>query len=125
MHLAFVGYTSGGIMRIDILRQKAPEFLLMNALSKHYSDDELFNKLKLGNGSEIEVKLTVNGFEVTFDSIVQNIYDHCEQVHDDEVVEKAVRLLNLAGLDDMQDTIRNARERVEMSLEELIQKLGK
>jgi predicted transcriptional regulator len=113
------------MMKIDILRQQAPEVLLMNALDKHYSDDELFNKLKLGNGSETEVKLTVNGFEVPFDSIVQNIYDHCEQVHDDEVVKKAVMLLNLAGLDDMQDTIRNARERVEMSLEELIQKIGK
>jgi hypothetical protein len=112
-------------VKLNIIKGEAPDILLINALSKHYSDDELFNALKLGNGSQTEVKLTVNGFEVPFDSIVQNIWDHCAQVHDDEVVKKAVKLLSLAGLDDMQDTIRNARERVEMSLEELIQKLGK
>lgn len=111
-------------MKIDLLRGAAPNILLINALSKHFSDDELFSKFNLGNGSDANVTLTVNGFEVPFDSIVQNIWDHCEQVHDDEVVKKALKLLNLAGLDDLKDTIRNAREKVEMSLEGLIQKLG-
>jgi hypothetical protein len=112
-------------VKIDLLKGAAPDILLMDALVKHYSDDELFNKLKLGDGSETEVKLTVNGFEVPFDSIVRNIYGHCEQVHDDEVIKQALRLLNLAGLDDLKDTIRNAREKVEMSLEEIIRKIGK
>ncbi len=112
-------------MKLNIIKGEAPDILLMNALAKHYTDDELFNTIKLGDGSQTEVKLTVNGFEVPFDSIVQNIWDQCERVHDDEVIRKALKLLNLAGLDDLKDTIRNAREKVEMSLEELIQKLGK
>jgi hypothetical protein len=112
-------------VKLNIIKGKAPDILLMSALAKHYSDDELFNKLKLGDGSDAEVTLTVNGFEVPFDCIVQNLYDHCDQIHNDEVVGRALKLLNLAGLDDLKDTIRNAREKVEMSLEEIIRKIGK
>lgn len=111
-------------MKVDLLGNKAPSILLMNAISKHFSTDELFDKVALKDGSEIEVKLIVNGHEVPFDLIVQNIYDHCEQIHDDEVIKKALRLLNLAGLDDLKDTMRKARENIENALETALRNLG-
>jgi hypothetical protein len=112
-------------MKIDLIKGDDADILLMNALAKHYSDDDLFNKIKPGSDSTVDVKLTVNGFEVPFDTIVKNIVDDCNKVHDDEVVDRAMRLLNLAGLDDLRETMRNAREAVELALEAAIRKVEK
>jgi hypothetical protein len=110
-------------VKIDLIKGQAPDILLMNALSAHYSTEDMFDKLKIGDGSKAEVKLTVNGFEVPFDSIVQDIYHHCEQVHDSEVVQRALKLLSLAGLDELRDAMRKARDTVETALENAVRKL--
>ena len=112
-------------MKIDLLKGETPEVLLMNALAKHYSVEEMFGKLKVGDGSDTEVILTVNGFEVPFDSIVQNIFDQCEQVHDDEVVNRAIRLVNFSGLEDLKEAMRSARETIKNAMEDAVRKLNK
>lgn len=111
-------------MKINLIAGHAPDILLINALSEHYSPDDLFEQLNLGSGHDAEVKLTVNGFEVPFDLIVKNIYEVCETVHDDEVIRRAMKLLNLAGLDEFEAKMREARENIENALERAVSKLG-
>lgn len=111
-------------MKIDLVRGNVEDVILLEALVAHFGDDKFFEEVK-PDVSTVDVVLTVNGKEVPFNLIVKEMAARHATIYDDQVIKKALKLLNLAGLDDLKETIRNAREKVEMSLEDIIRKLGK
>lgn len=111
-------------MKIDLVKGNVEDIALMNALIGYFGDEKFFEEVE-PDVSVVDVILTVNGKPIPFDLVVRDIASQLTTIHDDRVVNRALQLLSLAGLDDLKDTIRCAREKVEMSLEEIIRKMEK
>lgn len=111
-------------MKIDLVKGNIEDVALVNALVGYFGDDKFFDEVE-PDVSVVDVLLTVNGKQVPFDLVVRDVASQLRDIQDDQVIKRALQLLSLAGLDDLKDTIRLAREKVEMSLEEIIRRMEK
>lgn len=117
-------HSKGNKLKIDLVYGNIEDVILMETLVTHFGDEKFFEEVK-PDVSTVDVVLTVNGKEIPFDKIIQQMAKMHSVIYDDAVVARALKLLNLAGLDDLKDSLQKARENVEMNLEKLLEKVGK
>ena len=101
-------------MKIDLVRGKVEDVALMNALVAHFGDDKFFEEIipetsPVGDMSVVEVLLTVNGKPVPFDLLIRDMAEQLTTIHDDDVIKKAIKLLEFDALEEIKDRMYNVR----------------
>lgn len=115
--------------QIDIIAHTTPSILLMNAVCAKIGRDDLTEALRFtkkeggGYSSLVDVKLTVNGVEIPFESTVENMWNQLSNSVDARALAKAKDIISGAGLADLFDTIRHAEWEIGRALETSLEKI--
>jgi hypothetical protein len=109
-------------MKIDLIKGNVEDIALLNALVGHFGDDKFFEEVR-PDESVVEVILTVNGKPVPFDLLIRDMASQLQTIHDDEVIKRAIKLLEFSGMGELQERMYNVRCELERTLEFAVQKL--
>jgi hypothetical protein len=110
--------------KLSLIANTTPSIFLLNAVSKQFPDKDLREALNLLEGSEVDVKLTVNGVEIPFESTINDLWKQCQDDVNGRALEMAQKIISGAGLDDLFKTIREAEWQVGAALEKAMEKLN-
>lgn len=107
--------------RIDILEQNSTAIALLSAIS---NDKDLFKKMEVSRG-RVDVVLTMNGHEISFQKAIERVTEYREETINRRVAEKLESLMLGAGLksifDDLDSIKWQIRDKIEKMMGEKIE----
>ncbi len=110
---------------IDISAREDMSVLLLNALCAHAEarpgkkSPDIWNVFGLHpDNPHVQVELKVNGHDVPFRILLEDLVAQVERIHDDLVMEKAKELVGVAGLSKVMSTLQHVEWNLEEALRE-------
>jgi hypothetical protein len=108
---------------IDLTDQTTPAITLMNAVCNKFARDDIRACINLPEGSEVEVKLTVNGVEIDFATTVQELWDQCNRDADGRALTMAKDIIKGAGLEKVREAVERAEWEISNALDESLKQI--